>query len=192
MPSRQVIFSLQNQSIAKCSLYWYLKFRYLNYTILFKVQYVRLVSTPSSGTTNVVTVGKTKSQTTLQTVGVGQKLGGQQQIVKVCRNKTYDNKKTVLDIYYIYVYFFPNKIQVVPLNTNNQSLRTVAPKATLTGSGQRLLIPATATVSNQSKNAVAIPASALSQLASGQAVLSTNSNVGNIVVLPAQYIQQQV
>ncbi|XP_034190866.1 protein lin-54 homolog isoform X2 [Osmia lignaria lignaria] len=125
-----------------------------------QVQYVRLVSTPSSGTTNVVTVGKTKSQTTLQTVGVGQKIGGQQ-IVKV-----------------------------VPLNTSNQSLRTVAPKATLSGSGQRLLIPATATVGNQSKNAVAIPASALSQLASGQAVISTNSNVGNIVVLPAQYIQQ--
>ncbi|XP_076640391.1 protein lin-54 homolog [Colletes latitarsis] len=127
-----------------------------------QVQYVRLVSTPSSGTTNVVTVGKTKSQTTLQTVGVSQKIGGQQQIVKV-----------------------------VPLNTNNQSLRTVAPKATLTSSGQRLLIPATATVGNQSKNAVTIPASALSQLASGQAVLSTNSNMGNIVVLPAQYIQQQ-
>ncbi|XP_031841529.1 protein lin-54 homolog isoform X1 [Nomia melanderi] len=127
-----------------------------------QVQYVRLVSTPSSGTTNVVTVGKTKSQTTLQTVGVSQKIGGQQQIVKV-----------------------------VPLNTSNQSLRTVAPKATLTSSGQRLLIPATATVGNQSKNTVAIPASALSQLASGQAVLSTNSNVGNIVVLPAQYIQQQ-
>ncbi|CAL7951709.1 unnamed protein product [Xylocopa violacea] len=127
-----------------------------------QVQYVRLVSTPSSGTTNVVTVGKTKSQTTLQTVGVGQKIGGQQQIVKV-----------------------------VPLNTSTQSLRTVAPKTTLTGSGQRLLIPATATVGNQSKNAVAIPASALSQLASGQAVLSANSNMGNIVVLPAQYIQQQ-
>ena len=126
-----------------------------------QVQYVRLVSTPSSGTTNVVTVGKTKSQTTLQTVGVSQKIGGQQQIVKV-----------------------------VPLNTGNQSLRTVAPKA-LTSSGQRLLIPATATVGSQSKNAVAIPASALSQLASGQAVLSTNSNMGNIVVLPAQYIQQQ-
>lgn len=52
------------------------------------MQYVRLVSTPSSGTTNVVTVGKTKSQTTLQTVGVGQKIGGQQQIVKVCKNKS--------------------------------------------------------------------------------------------------------
>ncbi|XP_076302674.1 protein lin-54 homolog [Lasioglossum baleicum] len=128
-----------------------------------QVQYVRLVSTPSSGTTNVVTVGKAKSQTTLQTVGVSQKIGGQQQIVKV-----------------------------VPLNTSNQSLRTVAPKATLTSSSQRLLIPATATVGgNQSKNTVAIPASALSQLASGQAVLSTNSNVGNIVVLPTQYIQQQ-
>ncbi|XP_054002502.1 protein lin-54 homolog [Hylaeus anthracinus] len=127
-----------------------------------QVQYVRLVSTPSSGTTNVVTVGKTKSQTSLQTVGVSQKIGNQQQIVKV-----------------------------VPLNTSNQSLRTVAPKATLTSSNQRLLIPATASVGNQSKNAVAIPASALSQLASGQAVLSTNSNMGNIVVLPAQYIQQQ-
>ncbi|XP_046820013.1 protein lin-54 homolog isoform X2 [Vespa velutina] len=128
-----------------------------------QVQYVRLVSTPSSGSTNVVTVGKSKPQTqTLQTVGVSQKLGGQQQIVKV-----------------------------VPLNTSNQSLRTVAPKTTLTGSGQRLLIPAAATVGSQSKNAVAIPASALSQLASGQAVLSANSNVSNIVVLPAQYIQQQ-
>ncbi|XP_015180581.1 PREDICTED: protein lin-54 homolog isoform X5 [Polistes dominula] len=127
-----------------------------------QVQYVRLVSTPSSGTTNVVTVGKSKPQTTLQTVGVSQKLGGQQQIVKV-----------------------------VPLNTGNQSLRTVAPKTTITGSGQRLLIPAAATVGNQSKNAVAIPASALSQLASGQAVLSANANVSNIVVLPAQYIQQQ-
>ena len=75
-------------------------------------------------------------------------------------------------------------------------MRTVAPKATLTtSSGQKLLIPAAAAaaaaVGGQSKNAVAIPASALSQLASGQAVLSTNPNVGNIVVLPAQYIQQQ-
>ncbi|XP_043490437.1 protein lin-54 homolog isoform X2 [Polistes fuscatus] len=127
-----------------------------------QVQYVRLVSTPSSGTTNVVTVGKSKAQTTLQTVGVSQKLGGQQQIVKV-----------------------------VPLNTGNQSLRTVAPKTTITGSSQRLIIPAAATVGNQSKNAVAIPASALSQFTSGQAVLSANSNVSNIVVLPAQYIQQQ-
>ncbi|XP_018340921.1 PREDICTED: protein lin-54 homolog [Trachymyrmex septentrionalis] len=132
-----------------------------------QVQYVRLVSTPSTGSTNVVTVGKTKASATLQTVGIGQKIGNQQQIVKV-----------------------------VPLNTGNQSLRTVAPKATLTtSSGQKLLIPAaaatTAAVGGQSKNAVAIPASALSQLASGQAVLSTNPNVGNIVVLPAQYIQQQ-
>lgn len=48
------------------------------------MQYVRLVSTPSSASTNVVTVGKSKPQTqTLQTVGVSQKLGGQQQIVKV-------------------------------------------------------------------------------------------------------------
>ncbi|XP_032662654.1 protein lin-54 homolog isoform X3 [Odontomachus brunneus] len=116
-----------------------------------QVQYVRLVSTPSSGSTNVVTVSKSKSATTLQTV--------------------------------------------VPLNTGNQSLRTVAPKATLTSGSQRLLIPAATatgtTVGNQPKNTVAIPASALSQLASGQAVISANSNVGNIVVLPAQYIQQQ-
>lgn len=73
----------------------------------------------------------------------------------------------------------------MPLNTGSQPLRSVAPKTTLTTtSGQRLLIPASG---NQSKSTVAIPASALSQLASGQAVL--NSNVGNIVVLPAQYIQ---
>ncbi|KAK0179600.1 hypothetical protein PV327_005338 [Microctonus hyperodae] len=125
-----------------------------------QVQYVRLVSTPSSGTTNVVTVGKPKVTTSLQTVGVAQKIGGQQQIVKV-----------------------------VPLNTSNQPLRTVAPKTTMNvGGSQRLLIPANP---NQSKSAVTIPASALSQLASGQAVISTNSNVGNIVVLPAQYIQQQ-
>ncbi|XP_072745734.1 protein lin-54 homolog isoform X1 [Anoplolepis gracilipes] len=130
-----------------------------------QVQYVRLVST-STGTTNVVTVSKSKPATTLQTVGISQKVGSQQQIVKV-----------------------------VPLNTGNQSLRTVAPKATLTSGSQKLLIPAAAAaaaVGNQSKNAVAIPASALSQLASGQAVLSTNPSVGNIVVLPAQYIQQQV
>ncbi|KAH0954715.1 hypothetical protein HN011_007734 [Eciton burchellii] len=129
-----------------------------------QVQYVRLISTPSTGTTNVVTVNKSKSATTLQTVGISQKVGNQQQIVKV-----------------------------VPLNTSNQSLRTVAPKTTLTSGNQRLLIPAASatTVGNQSKNTVAIPASALSQLASGQAVLSANSNVGNIVVLPAQYIQQQ-
>lgn len=84
----------------------------------------------------------------------------------------------------------------MPLNTGNQSLRTVAPKATLTSGSQKLLIPAAAAaaaaVGNQSKSAVAIPASALSQLASGQAVLSANPSVGNIVVLPAQYIQQQV
>lgn len=78
------------------------------------------------------------------------------------------------------------------MNTANPSLRTFAPKTTLTGSTQRLLIPASTGVAGQPKNTVAIPASALSQLASGQAVLSTNSNVGNIVVLPAQYIQQQV
>ncbi|GAB1865276.1 Protein lin-54-like protein [Camponotus japonicus] len=130
-----------------------------------QVQYVRLVST-STGTTNVVTVSKSKPATTLQTVGISQKVGSQQQIVKV-----------------------------VPLNTGNQSLRTVAPKATLTSGSQKLLIPAAAAaaaaVGNQSKSAVAIPASALSQLASGQAVLSANPSVGNIVVLPAQYIQQQ-
>lgn len=57
------------------------------------MQYVRLVSTPSSGSTNVVTVGKSKPQTqTLQTVGVSQKLGGQQQIVKVLN--VYDKYNT--------------------------------------------------------------------------------------------------
>ncbi|KAL6430007.1 hypothetical protein ACFW04_007666 [Cataglyphis niger] len=128
-----------------------------------QVQYVRLVST-STGTTNVVTISKSKPATTLQTVGISQKVGSQQQIVKV-----------------------------VPLNTGNQSLRTVAPKATLTSGSQKLLIPAAAAaaVSNQSKSAVAIPASALSQLTSGQAVLSANPSGGNFVVLPAQYIQQQ-
>ncbi|XP_011505901.1 PREDICTED: protein lin-54 homolog isoform X2 [Ceratosolen solmsi marchali] len=128
-----------------------------------QVQYVRLVSTPSSGTSNVVTVGKTKTPTALQTVGVTQKISGQQQIVKV-----------------------------VPLNTGSQTLRTVAPKSALSGNSQRLIIPATTQIGNQSKNnTVTIPASALSQLTSGQAVISTNSNVGNIVVLPAQYLQQQ-
>uniref|UniRef100_A0A0C9PP89 Lin54 protein n=1 Tax=Fopius arisanus TaxID=64838 RepID=A0A0C9PP89_9HYME len=126
-----------------------------------QVQYVRLVSTASSPTTNVVTVGKPKTQT-IQAMGVTQKIGGQQQLVKV-----------------------------VPLNTAaNQPLRTVAPKATISGGSQRLLIPAPTPAGTQAKNTVAIPASALSQLASGQAVISTNSNVGNIVVLPAQYIQQ--
>lgn len=52
----------------------------------FQVQYVRLVSTPSTGSTNVVTVGKSKASTTLQTVGIGQKIGNQQQIVKVYKN----------------------------------------------------------------------------------------------------------
>lgn len=69
------------------------------------MQYVRLVSTPSSGTTNVVTVGKTKSQTTLQTVGVGQKIGGQQQIVKVCKNRIYNHRK-ILENLLIYIMFF--------------------------------------------------------------------------------------
>ncbi|XP_043276542.1 protein lin-54 homolog isoform X2 [Venturia canescens] len=128
-----------------------------------QVQYVRLVSTPSSGTSNVVTVGKPKTPGTLQTVGMTQKIGGQQQIVKV-----------------------------VPLNTGNQTLRSVAPKSSIPNTGgQRLLIPASGALSH-TKNTVAIPASALSQLASGQAVISTTANVGNIVVLPAQYIQQGV
>lgn len=47
---------------------------------------MRLVSTPSTGSTNVVTVGKSKAGTTLQTVGIGQKIGNQQQIVKVYEN----------------------------------------------------------------------------------------------------------
>lgn len=127
-----------------------------------QVQYVRLVSTAPATTTNVVTVGKPKVGGTVQSVGITQKIGGQQQIIKV-----------------------------LPLNTSgNHQLRTVAPKSTITTSGgtQRLLIPASG---NSTKNALAIPASALSQLTSGQAVLSTGSNMGNIVVLPAQYIQQQ-
>ncbi|XP_058795737.1 protein lin-54 homolog isoform X2 [Phymastichus coffea] len=122
-----------------------------------QVQYVRLVSTPSTTTNNVVTVGKTKTPTTLQTVGVTQKIGGQQ-IVKV-----------------------------VPLNTGSQTLRTVAPKTSIASSSQRIIIPASTNVGGQSKNTVTIPASALSQLTSGQAVISANSN---IVVLPAQYLQQ--
>lgn len=52
------------------------------YYVASQVQYVRLVST-STGTTNVVTVSKSKSATTLQTVGISQKVGSQQQIVKV-------------------------------------------------------------------------------------------------------------
>lgn len=70
------------------------------YTFVSQVQYVRLVSTPASGTTNVVTVGKTKSQTTLQTVSVGQKIGGQQQIVKVCNVKVKRSymKESMLDV----------------------------------------------------------------------------------------------
>lgn len=79
----------------------------------------------------------------------------------------------------------------MPLNTGNQTLRTVAPKSSMTGTSQRLIIPASAPVGGSSKSStVTIPASALSQLTSGQAVLSTTSNVGNIVVLPAQYLQQ--
>jgi ABC-type uncharacterized transport system substrate-binding protein len=76
------------------------------------------------------------------------------------------------------------------LNTGSQTLRTVAPKSSLSGSSQRLIIPATTPIAAQTKsNTVTIPASALSQLTSGQAVISTNSNVSNIVVLPAQYLQ---
>ena len=71
-------------------------------------------------------------------------------------------------------------------------MRNVTPKSGLAGSGQRLIIPASATVGGQGKSTLAIPASALSQLASGQAVISGNSNVSNIVVLPAQYVQHQV
>lgn len=124
-----------------------------------QVQYVRLVSNAASTTTNVMTVGKAKMPSTLQSMGVGQKIAGPQQIVKV-----------------------------VPLNTGTQQLRAVVPKQTISsGNSQRVLIPS----ANAGKNTVAIPASALTQLTSGQAVLSTNSNVGNIVVLPAQYLQQQ-
>lgn len=120
------------------------------------------MSTAGTGTTNVVTVGKPKTQT-IQTGGTHKVSTQPQQIVKV-----------------------------VPLNTGNQTLRNVAPKSqTLAGTSQRIIIPASSTGSGQNKNSVTIPASALSQLASGQAVLSTGPNVGNIVVLPAQYIQQQ-
>ncbi|XP_020285263.1 protein lin-54 homolog [Pseudomyrmex gracilis] len=130
-----------------------------------QVQYVRLISTPSTVPTNVITIGKSKP-TAIQTMGIGQKIGSQ-----------------------------PATIKVLPLNSSNQSLKTVTPKVTVASSAQRLLMPATATVatavSNQPKNTVTIPASALTQLTSGQAVLSTNQSVGNIVVLPAQYIQQQ-
>lgn len=67
----------------------------------------------------------------------------------------------------------------------------MAPKTVIPSGSQRLLIPASTTVGSQSKSStVTIPASVLSQLTSGQAVLSTNSGIGNMVVLPAQYLQQ--
>lgn len=64
------------------------------------------MSTPATGTSNVVTVGKAKPQATLQTVGVHQKIGPQPQIVKVSLNITlaiisilqYDNKIRDYDI----------------------------------------------------------------------------------------------
>lgn len=71
------------------------------------------------------------------------------------------------------------------MNTGNQTLRNVAPK---TSSTQRILIPATS-AGGQTKNTVTIPASALSQLTSGQAVIGANSN---IVVLPAPTYVQKV
>lgn len=148
------------------------------------MQYVRLVSTPSSTSTNVVTVGKTKTAATLQTVGVTQKIGGQQ-IVKVCERKRRQKYLLIKLINkFTIIYWW---IQVVPLNTGNQTLRNVAPKTSMASSSQRIIIPASTSVGGQQKNTVTIPASALSQLTSGQAVLSTNSN---IVVLPAQYLQQ--
>ncbi|XP_014206996.1 protein lin-54 homolog [Copidosoma floridanum] len=129
-----------------------------------QVQYVRLVSTPTTGTSNVVTVGKTKITAAVPTIS--HKASGQQpqQIVKV-----------------------------VPLNTssNQTTLRTVAPKTSVSNTTQRILIPATTSVgTGSSKTTLTLPASALSQIATGQAVISTNANVGNIVVLPAQYLQQ--
>jgi len=76
---------------------------------LFQMQCVRLVSTPSTGSTNVVTVGKSKVSTTLQTVGIGQKIGNQQQIVKVYENlisisfsKTREERKSVYCMYVFY------------------------------------------------------------------------------------------
>ncbi|XP_014224287.1 protein lin-54 homolog isoform X1 [Trichogramma pretiosum] len=121
------------------------------------VQYVRLVSTTSATGTGNVVTTGKNKTGTIQTVGVTQKVGTQQ------------------------------VVKVVPLNTGNQTLRTVAPKTTGT---QRILIPAATPVVQPKTNTITIPASALSQLTSGQAVLSTAGNVGNIVVLPPQYLQQ--
>lgn len=73
----------------------------------FQVQYVRLVSTPSTGSTNVVTVGKSKASTTLQTVGIGQKIGNQQQIVKVYENSIiiFEQDRKLCSLYVFIVYF---------------------------------------------------------------------------------------
>lgn len=81
---------------------------------LFQVQYVRLVSTASTGSSNVVTVGKSKASTTLQTVGIGQKIGNQQQIVKVHKNMItlviFQQKKMEKDYVYICFLFIIIKI----------------------------------------------------------------------------------
>lgn len=73
MPGRQVNGFL----FYMCATVIYLFFIFI-IVLCFQVQYVRLVTGSSSGTSNVVTVGKPKSQTTLSGVGVTP-----QQIVKV-------------------------------------------------------------------------------------------------------------
>lgn len=82
-------------------------------------------------------------------------------------------------------------IQVVPLNTN-QTQRNLASKSGTSGP-PRLIIPASVSSGpvHRDNSKVTIPASALSQLASGQAIVSSGGNAGNIVVLPAQFLQQQ-
>lgn len=81
------------------------------------MQYVRLVSTPSTGSTNVVTVGKSKTGTTLQTVGIGQKIGNQQQIVKVYKNSLtltiFQQDKKIMFI--VLIFYFLSLISKISL-----------------------------------------------------------------------------
>lgn len=79
--------------------------------------------------------------------------------------------------------------KVVPLSM--AQTRPVAPKPMSTiSTTQRVLIPASSAQTRTAQTFATIPANALSQI-QGTTLIPSSNNMGQIVMLPAQYVQQQ-
>ncbi|XP_067003366.1 protein lin-54 homolog isoform X2 [Anabrus simplex] len=137
-----------------------------------QLQYVRLVSAAGSNTSTVSTVTTVSKPRTTTMVPVTSISG------------------SVRPVALSSVHVPPQAVKMVHIAPATPAVRTVAPKSSTGQPGQRILIPASAPVSQlrPGTNVTTLPATAVNQLTSGAAILP--SGASSYVMLPAQYVQQ--